>query len=90
MSTYYFHIVYENVAVLDGVTVRFATPYRAIKEAELNLLTFALEAKVKGTPVPLEIAVVKHGTQHELVSLVKIGDATSAATDASKDAWDNV
>lgn len=90
MTTYYFHIVYGNVAVLDEVNVRFATPYKAIKEAELNLLTLALEARVKGTPAPLEIAVVKHGRHHEFVSLVKIGAETSTTPDASTDVWADV
>lgn len=69
MNRYYFHIVYATAAELDVVGNQFATPHRATTEAELNLLTYALEAKVRGKPVPQEVAIIADGKPRKLVAL---------------------
>lgn len=69
MDKYYFHIVYATITELDVVGSQFSTPYRATTEAELNLLTYALEAKVHGKPVPQEVAIIADGKPRKLVAL---------------------
>lgn len=69
MNRYYFHIEYATATELDVVGIQFSTPYRATTEAELNLLTYALEAKVRGKPAPRKVAIVADGSPRKLVAL---------------------
>ncbi len=69
MNRYYFHVEYATATELDVFGTQFSTPYRAITEAELNLLTYALEAKVHGKPVPQKVAIVSDGRPRKLVAL---------------------
>ena len=69
MNKYYFHMVYATATQLDEEGAQFSTPYRATTEAELNLLTHALEAKVRGKPVPQEVVIVADGNPRRLVAL---------------------
>lgn len=69
MTKYFFHIVYDNVTQLDVDGSRFANPCRAVTEAELNLLTFALEAKVRGKSVPKQVAVIEEGEPRRFIAL---------------------
>ncbi|WP_077123165.1 hypothetical protein [Agrobacterium rosae] len=69
MTKYFFHISYENCSALDEAGNHFSTPFRAISEAELNLLTFALEAKVHGKPVPQKVVVLEDGIPRKIVAV---------------------
>ena len=69
MDKYYFHMVYATTTELDVVGTQFSTPYRATSEAELNLLTYALEAKVHGKAVPQEVAIIQEGKPRRLIAL---------------------
>ncbi|MGV1755100.1 hypothetical protein [Agrobacterium sp. CG674] len=69
MTRYFFHMMYETATRLDVDGCNFANPCRAITEAELNLLTFALEAKVRGKPVPRQVAVIEEGKPRRLVAM---------------------
>ncbi|GAK72634.1 hypothetical protein RRU01S_27_00220 [Agrobacterium rubi TR3 = NBRC 13261] len=74
MTKYFFHVVYENVTVLDADGSHFSTKYRAITEAELNLLTYALEAKVRGKAVPQQVAIIQDGTPRKFIALKTTGE----------------
>ncbi len=69
MTKYFFHITYRNETALDEYGSHFSTPYRAITEAELNLLTFALEAKVRGKSVPQKVVIVEDGIPRKFVAM---------------------
>jgi hypothetical protein len=77
MTKYYFHMEYQDSTTLDESGSRFSTPYRAITEAELNLLTFALEAKVRGKPVPKQVVILEDGTPRRFVALRSTDEAFS-------------
>ncbi|KQO79430.1 hypothetical protein ASF29_23250 [Rhizobium sp. Leaf262] len=68
MTKYFFHITYKDETALDEYGSHFSTPYRAITEAELNLLTFALEAKVRGKSVPHTVVIVEDGISRKFVA----------------------
>lgn len=72
MDKYFFHLVYATITELDVVGTQFSTPYHATTEAELNLLTYALEAKVHGKPVPQEVAIIDEGKPRKVVALKSI------------------
>lgn len=69
MTKYFFHMVHATATKLDAVGSDFANPCRAITEAELNLLTFALEAKVRGKSVPIQVAVIEDGKPRRLIAM---------------------
>ena len=69
MTKYFFHIVYATATKLDAEGSDFANPCRAITEAELNLLTFVLEVKVRGKSVPKHVAVIEDGKPRRLIAM---------------------
>ena len=83
MKKYYFHIISESTTTLDTEGVYYSSPFKAITEGELNLLTLALKAKVKGTEEPVEVVIVEDGKTHKFIAVRGTGsDDDEAALSA--------
>lgn len=68
MAKFYFHLVYDDHSDLDQQGSEYRNQYAAAQDAELTLITLALEAQIHGKPAPRSVAILDNSIPRKLIA----------------------